>query len=151
MTEKDFLRQVWRPYDQITTCDGIPGKVLQVAFNTKSVRAFISGAPEWVSCTLIESHTTARGGNAEEADLIEQLQKKLDSANARIETQKENIRELEEKLAKNYAGDLLRNVNVILNVVREKKARAGRMEACMEEILAVIGKMEQNNIKQEEP
>ena len=28
MTEQEFLKQVWRPYDKITTADGAPGKVL---------------------------------------------------------------------------------------------------------------------------
>ena len=65
MTEKDFLKQVWRPYDKITTADGVPGKVLGVSFTTKSVRAFISGAPEWVSCTLIETHTTGKGDDVD--------------------------------------------------------------------------------------
>ena len=141
MTEKEFQRQVWRPYDQITTCDGVPGKVLQVAFNTKSVRAFISGAREWVSCTLIETHTTGQGKDGDEVAMTEQLRQKLDFANQRIEVLKEDMKELEEKLARNYAGDLLKNVNVILNVVREKKARAEKMEACMEQILQTLEKM----------
>ena len=61
MTEQEFIRQVWRPYDKITTAEGVPGKVLGVSFTTKSVRAFISGAPEWVKCELIETHTTGKG------------------------------------------------------------------------------------------
>ena len=141
MTEKEFQRQVWRPYDQITTCDGVPGKVLQVAFNTKSVRAFISGAPEWVRCEMIETHTTGKGADGDDIATIEQLQHKLDFANQRIEVLKDEVKELEAKLARNYAGDLLKNVNVILNVCREKKARAEKMEACMEQILQTLEKM----------
>lgn len=45
MTEQDFLKQIWRPYDQITIADGIRGKVLGVNFSAKSVRAYISGSP----------------------------------------------------------------------------------------------------------
>ena len=77
MTEQDFLRQVWRPYDKITTADGVPGKVLGVSFTTKSVRAFISGAPEWVSCTLIETHTTGKGGDGDDLAIIEELHNKV--------------------------------------------------------------------------
>jgi hypothetical protein len=145
MTEKEFQRQVWRQYDTITTCDGIPGKVLQVAFNTKSVRAFISGAPEWVRCEMIETHTTGKGADGDDLATIEQLQNKLDFANQRVEVLKDEVKELEEKLARNYAGDLLKNVNVILNVCREKKARAEKMEGCMEQILQTLEKMNINN------
>ncbi len=141
MTEKEFQRQVWRPYDQITTCDGVPGKVLQVAFNSKSVRAFISGAPEWVRCEMIETHTTGKGADGDDLATIEQLQHKLDFANQRVEVLKDEVKELEAKLARNYAGDLLKNVNVILNVCREKKARTEKMEACMEDILQTLEKM----------
>ena len=63
MTEQEFSRQVWRRYDQITTAEGVKGKVLQVAFNTKSVRAYISGAPEWIRCESIETHTTGKGAD----------------------------------------------------------------------------------------
>lgn len=150
MTEKEFQRQVWRPYDQITTTDGVPGKVLQVAFNSKSVRAFISGAPEWVRCEMIETHTTGKGADGDDLATIEQLQHKLDFANQRVEVLKDEVKELEAKLARNYAGDLLRNVNVILNVCREKKARAEKMEACMEQILQTLEKMNVETTNQQD-
>ena len=141
MTEKEFQRQIWRPYDTITTADGVPGKVLGVSFTTKSVRAFISGAPEWVRCELIESHSSARGGDADEVALIDELQTKLTFANQRVEVQQEHIKELEEKLSRNYAGELLKNVNIILNSASEKKKRAERVESCMQQILDTINKM----------
>ena len=141
MSEKEFQRQIWRPYDTITTADGVPGKVLGVSFTTKSVRAFISGAPEWVRCELIESHSSARGGDADEVALIDELQTKLSFANQRIEVQQEHIKELEEKLSRNYAGELLKNVNIILNSASEKKKRAERVESCMQQILDTIEKM----------
>jgi seryl-tRNA synthetase len=141
MTEKEFQRQIWRPYDTITTADGVPGKVLGVSFTTKSVRAFISGAPEWVRCELIESHSSARGGDADEVALIDELQTKLSFANQRIEVLQEHIKELEEKLSRNYAGELLKNVNIILNSASEKKKRAERVESCMQQILDTIEKM----------
>lgn len=135
------MRQIWRPHDTITIADNVPGKVLGVSFTTKSVRAFISGAPEWVHCDLIESHSTARGGDADEVSLIDELQKKLSFANGRIEALQEHIKELEEKLGRNYSGDLLRNVNVILTSTGEKKKRIERLEGCMQQILATLEKM----------
>lgn len=89
MTEQDFLRQVWRPYDRITTADGVPGKVLGVSFSTKSVRAFISGAPEWVSCTLIEAHTTGKGDDGDDLSIIEDLHNKVMNQTSEIERLRE--------------------------------------------------------------
>ena len=140
MTEEVFLKQVWRPYDKITTCDGVSGKVLQVAFNTKSVRAFISGAPEWVSCTLIETHTTGNGKDGSEVPLAEQIQKKLDFSNERVKVQAEEISSLQEKL-KTVSEELLKNANVILNMAREKKARAEKIENSMDKILQTLERM----------
>ena len=141
MTEKEFLKQIWRPHDTITTTDNVPGKVLQVSFSTKSVRAFISGAPEWVRCELIETHSTARGGDADEVTLINDLQTKLSSANQRIELLQAHTKELEDKLSRNYAGDLLKNVNIILTTAAEKKKRAEKLEDCMQQVLATLEKM----------
>ena len=64
-------------YDQITTADGVKGKVLQVAFNTKSVRAYISGSPEWVKCDLIETHTTGKGADGDDTAIIEELHRRI--------------------------------------------------------------------------
>lgn len=141
MTEKEFLRQIWRPHDTITTTDNVPGKVLGVSFTTKSVRAFISGAPEWVRCELIESHSTARGSDADEVALIEELQKKLSFANERVELLQEHVKELEEKTNRNYAGDLLKNVNIILTTAAEKKKRIEKVETCMQQVLETLEKM----------
>lgn len=77
MTEQEFSRQVWRMYDQITTADGIKGKVLNVCFTTKSVRAYISGSPEWIKCDMIETHTTGKGGDADDATIIEELHSRV--------------------------------------------------------------------------
>lgn len=139
------MQQIWRPYDTITTGDGVRGKVLSVSFSTKSVRAFISGAPEWLRCELIETHTTAKGGDADEVGLIEELRTKLSFANERIELQQEHIKELEEKLNRNYAGDLLKNVNIITASIAEKKKRIEKMEACMTDIQSIIAKMTAEN------
>ena len=98
MTEKEFLSQVWRPHDKITTTDGIPGKVLGVSFTTKSVRAFISGAPEWVSFALIETHATGKGGNADEEALIDSLREKVIKADERIRKLELEREQLQEKI-----------------------------------------------------
>ena len=129
MTEQDFLRQVWRSHDRITTADGIPGKVLGVNFSTKSVRAFISGAPEWVSCTLIDTHTTGKGGDADDMAIIEELHNKVLNQANEIERLRDEKKQLTEKISKNYLADLLRAVNVLNQGLQEKKHKMEQIES----------------------
>lgn len=141
MTEQDFLRQVWRPYDKITTADGVPGKVLGVSFTTKSVRAFISGAPEWVSCTLIETHTTGKGGDGDDVAIIEELHNKVLNQSDEINRLREEKKALAEKISKNYLGDLLRAINTMEQGLREKKHKMEQIESGLSQIQAALEKM----------
>jgi hypothetical protein len=141
MTEKEFQKQVWRPYDQITTADGVKGNVLNVCFTTKSVRAFISGAPEWVRCELIETHTTGKGSDGDDSAIIEELHKKVLNLQDTIEKQQEQNAQLAEKLNMISGGELIKNVNVILSQLQEKKKRIEKIETCMVEVEAVVEKI----------
>jgi hypothetical protein len=141
MTEQEFQKQVWRPYDQITTADGVKGKVLNVCFTTKSVRAFISGAPEWVRCELIETHTTGKGADGDDSAIIEELHKKVLTLQGTIEKQQEQNAQLAEKLNMISGGELIKNVNVILSQLQEKKKRIEKIETCMVEVEAVVEKI----------
>jgi predicted transposase YdaD len=141
MTETEFSRQVWRMYDQITTADGVKGKVLQVAFNTKSVRAYISGSPEWVKCELIETHTTGKGGDADDSAIIEELHNKVLSQAERIGKLEEERRLLQEKISRNYLGELLRAVNVMQQGLQERKKKHEQIESSLAAIAAVIEKL----------
>lgn len=141
MTEQEFQKQVWRPYDQITTADGVKGKVLNVCFTTKSVRAFISGAPEWVRCELIETHTTGKGADGDDSAIIEELHKKVLTLQGTIEKQQEQNAQLAEKLNMISGGELIKNVNVILSQLQEKKKRIEKIETCMFEVEAVVEKI----------
>jgi hypothetical protein len=141
MTEQEFQKQVWRPYDQITTADGVKGKVLNVCFTTKSVRAFISGAPEWVRCELIETHTTGKGADGDDSAIIEELHKKVLNLQDTIEKQQEQNAQLAEKLNIISGGELIKNVNVILSQLQEKKKRIEKIETCMVEVEAVVEKI----------
>ena len=145
MTEQDFLRQVWRPYDKITTADGVPGKVLGVSFTTKSVRAFISGAPEWVSCTLIETHTTGKGAEGDDVAIIEELHNKVLHQANEIERLRNEKNLLAEKISKNYLGDLLKAVNQMKQGLQEKKHKMEQIESGLAQIQATLEKMEQSN------
>lgn len=145
MTEQDFLRQVWRPYDKITTADGVPGKVLGVSFTTKSVRAFISGAPEWVSCTLIETHTTGKGADGDDVAIIEDLHNKVLHQANEIERLRNEKNLLAEKISKNYLGDLLKAVNQMKQGLQEKKHKMEQIDSGLAQIQATLEKMEQPN------
>ena len=141
MTEQEFSRQVWRMYDQITTADGVKGKVLQVAFNTKSVRAYISGAPEWIRCELIETHTTGKGADGDDTAIIEELHNKVLSQAERIGKLEEERRLLQEKINRNYLGELLRAVNVMQQGLQERKRKTQKVEDSLAAIADVIEKL----------
>ena len=142
MTEQDFLRQVWRPYDKITTADGVPGKVLQVAFNTKCVRAYISGAPEWIKCDLIETHTTGRGGDADDMAIIEDLHNKIMSLEDKIVGLKTERDQLKEKVSGNRYADILRAVNIIREGMVEKKAKMAKVDSGLSQIENWLARLE---------
>lgn len=133
-------------YDQITTADGVKGKVLNVCFTTKSVRAFISGAPEWVHCDLIETHTTGKGGDADDAAIIEELHNKVMSLSNQVETLKSEKLLLTEKMSKNHAGALLTQVNIIGSQLLEKKKRIERVESSMMLIKEIVEKIYVDNV-----
>lgn len=141
MTEQEFQKQVWRVYDQITTAEGVKGKVLGVSFTTKSVRAYISGAPEWVRCELIETHTTGKGADGDDSAIIEELHNKVLNLQATIEGLKVKNTQMAEKLNMISGGDLIRNVNMILAQLQEKKKRIEKIETCMIEVEAVVDKI----------
>ena len=128
-------------YDQITTADGVKGKVLGVAFNTKSVRAYISGAPEWIRCESIETHTTGKGADGDDVAIIEELHNKVLSQAERIGKLEEERRLLQEKISRNYLGELLRAVNVMQQGLQEKKHKMQQVESSLSAINAILEKL----------
>ena len=142
MTEQEFMTQVWRPYDRITTAEGVPGKVIGVAFNTKSVRAFISGAPEWVKCELIETHTAAKGGPCDEGKIIEELHNKVLKQADEIEKLREERKYLTDKVSRSQIEALLRAVNLMEQGLREKKHKLDQIDSGLKQIQDALMKME---------
>lgn len=145
MTEQEFQKQVWRPYDQITTAGGVKGKVLNVCFTTKSVRAFISGAPEWLRCDLIDTHTTGKGGDADDMTIIEELHNKVLKQADEIERLRGERELLKEKISKNYLGDLLRAVNMVKEGITEKKSKITKIDNGLSLLQEALEKMEQSD------
>ena len=144
MTEQEFQTQVWRPYDRITTAEGVPGKVLGVSFMTKSVRAFISGAPEWVRCELIETHTTGKGGEADDSALIDSLREKVLRADKRINDLELEREKLIEKMSKNHLADIMTALNMLKEGLSIKKKKMEKVENAVEMIEQTISKIEVN-------
>ena len=134
MTEKEFQKQIWRMYDQITTAEGVKGKVLGVAFSTRSVRAYISGSPEWVKCDLIETHTTGKGGDADDNAIIEELHNKVLKQADEIERLKAQNQELAEKISKNYLKELMSCVRDLHGGLTERKKKIELIDRALEKI-----------------
>ena len=141
MTEQEFQTQVWRPYDRITTAEGVPGKVLGVSFTSKSVRAYISGAPEWVKCDLIETHTTGKGGDADDAAIIEELHNRVIKQADEISRLREEKQALTDKISKNYLADILRSLNMIKEGITEKKNKIAKIDSGLFLIEDTLAKM----------
>jgi uncharacterized coiled-coil protein SlyX len=142
MTEQEFQTQVWRPYDRITTAEGVPGKVLGVSFTSKSVRAYISGAPEWVKCDLIETHTTGKGKDGDDVAIIEELHNRVLKQQDEIERLRDEKQALTEKISKNYLADLLRAVNMMKEGLAEKKSKMEKIDRGLELIANSLANME---------
>ena len=128
-------------YDQITTSDGVKGKVLNVCFTTKSVRAFISGAPEWIKCDLIETHTTGKGGDADDAAIIEELHNRVIKQADEISRLREEKQALTDKISKNYLADILRSLNMIKEGLTEKKNKIAKIDSGLFLIEDALAKM----------
>ena len=142
MTEQEFQTQVWRMYDQITTANGVKGKVLGVSFSTKSVRAYISGAPEWVHYDLIETHTTGKGADGDDLALVEELHNKIISLTNQVETLKSEKLLLTDKISKNYLSDILRSLNMIKEGITVKKNKIEKIDNGLQMIEDALANME---------
>ena len=143
MTEQEFSKQVWRMYDQITTADGVKGKVMGVAFSTKSVRAYIAGSPEWLKCEVIETHTTGKGGDADEDAIIEELHNKIMKQCDEIARLREQKRELEEKNNKYHLKELMTAVRDLHGGLTERRKKIDLIDKAIEQIERITAKVEQ--------
>ena len=106
MTEQEFKKQVWRAYDTVEIEDVAKhARVVAVSFATKSVKAAVSpGVTEWFTFDQIVSHTCSTG-DSDDLAIIERLHDALMASNkcnddlqAILNTQKERIKELNDKL-----------------------------------------------------
>ena len=143
MTEQEFDSQVWRRFDNVTTDTGIETTVMNVCFSTRSVRIFVKNAPpEWMPCKRIVSHTTRKGGDADDSAIIEELHDKIMKQNDQIERLTNEKKLLAEKISKNYLADILRAVNMIKEGLTEKKKKIEKVDSGLKQIQDALEKME---------
>jgi Rps23 Pro-64 3,4-dihydroxylase Tpa1-like proline 4-hydroxylase len=139
MTEQEFDQQVWRRFDIVTTDTGIETTVMNVCFTTRSVRIYIKDAPpEWLPAKRIVTHTTRKGDTADEGTIIEELHDKIMKQDGQIERLKNEKAQLQEKISKNYLGDLLRAVNLMQQGLQEKKHKMEQIDSGLRQIQATL-------------
>ena len=142
MTEQEFDQQVWRRFDVVTTDTGIETTVMNVCFTTRSVRIYVKNAPpEWLPCKRIVTHTTRKGDTADEGTIIEELHNKVLTQADRIGKLEEERRLLQEKISRNYLGELLRAVNIMQQGLQERKRKHEQIESGLSAVTAVIEKL----------
>lgn len=147
MTEQEFDSQVWRRFDVVTTDTGIETTIMNVCFTTRSVRIYVKNAPpEWLPCKRIEKHTTRKGDEADDASIIEELHNKVIAQQDTIDRLKKEIDELKEKQSRNHISTLLSQVNIVGNLLQEKKKRMENIDAALMLINETVQKVYVDNV-----
>ena len=143
MTEQEFDQQVWRRFDVVTTDTGIETTVMNVCFSTRSVRIFVKNAPpEWMPCKRIVTHTTRKGGDADDSAIIEELHNKIMKQDDQIERLKNEKSQLQEKISKNYLSDILCAINMMKQGLAEKKNKLEKVERGLDLVVSTLAKIE---------
>ena len=143
MTEQEFDQQVWRRFDVVTTDTGIETTIMNVCFSTRSVRIYIKGAPpEWLPCKRIVTHTTRKGGDADDSAIIEELHNRVIKQSDEIERLKKEKAVLAEKISKNYLSDILCAINMMKQGLTEKKNKMEKVERGLDLVVSTLAKIE---------
>ena len=147
MTEQEFDQQVWRRFDIVSTDTGIETTVMNVCFTTRSVRIFVKNAPpEWMPCNRIVTHTTRKGGDADDSAIIEELHNRVLGLQDRVDKLTEEKGKLMDQMKKNHAGELLTQVNIIGSQLNEKKKRIEKIETSVQLIREIVEKIHIDNV-----
>lgn len=156
MTENEFNKQVWRPYDTVTLNNGVQGTVGMVSFLTKSVRIkFASDSIGWFRCEEIESHKSVTGC-PDDIAIIKKLQQQVQemgernarlvknnqdlmNSNASLKQTNAELRE-EGKTREDILPTILKKLNEIDSCLKLKKARVEKIEGCVEALNDILRK-----------
>ena len=127
----------------MTTDTGIETTVMNVCFSTRSVRIYIKGAPpEWLPCKRIVTHTTRKGGDADDSAIIEELHNRVIKQSDEIERLKKEKAVLAEKISKNYLSDILCAINMMKQGLTEKKNKMEKVERGLDLVVSTLAKIE---------
>ena len=145
MTEQEFMRQVWRPYDSVEVDGGMKGRVTSVCFPTRSVKVSINKeVHEWFKCEMIVAHSSA-AGQTDDVAIIEDLHNKLMASNERnnnlqsiVNIQNEKIAKLQEA-ANEVPEDknlkkIKKSINTITNTLDGVNARFDNIRKLLSEM-----------------
>ena len=145
MTEREFLQQVWRPYDTVTIETGIKGRVVNVCFSTRSVRIMMpQGSPEWFKCDMVSVHKSATG-EPNDLCIIEDLHKKLMEAQNRIDNLQAENEKMKQRMESRNMEAIGRHLNEIAAILSMKKKRIEKLESCIGEIEDIIETMKMSH------
>ena len=150
MTEQEFMKHVWRPYDTVEVVGDITGAVLNVCFPTKSVKVSLTGgAAQWFNCRDIVRHIS-RTDTPDDMSIIEDLHSKLMAANKRnddqqkiIDDYKEKLSDLQQRFGNSSVTVLRKQVNVLIADLVVKKKLIESIESATTRINDVIDKIEE--------
>lgn len=127
----------------MTTDTGIETTVMNICFSTRSVRIYIKGAPpEWLPCKRIVTHTTRKGGDADDSAIIEELHNRVIKQSDEIERLKKEKAVLAEKISKNYLSDILCAINMMKQGLTEKKNKMEKVERGLDLVVSTLAKIE---------
>lgn len=150
MTEQEFMKHVWRPYDTVVLIGDINAAVTTVCFPTKSVKVALgNNTYKWFKCADIEKHIS-RTDTPDDMSIIEDLHNKLMAANKRNDKQQEIITNYKEKLADlqqrsntSSVTALRKQVNVLIADLVVKKKLIESIESATTRINDVIDRIEE--------
>ena len=150
MTEQEFMKHVWRPYDTVEVIGDITGAVLNVCFPVKSVKISLpGGAAQWFKCHDIVQHIS-RTDTPDDMSIIEDLHNKLMAANKRnddqqkiIDDYKKKMEDLKQRAATSSVATLRKQVNVLIADLVVKKKLIGSIESATARINDVLDRIEE--------
>ena len=98
-----------------------------------------------MKCYLIETHTTGKGGDADDMTIIEDLHNKVLRQSDEIERLKDEKQLLVDKISKNYLADLLRAMNMVKEGIQEKKSKINKIDNGLTLLQEALEKIEQSD------
>ena len=150
MTEQEFMKHVWRPYDTVEVIGDITGAVLNVCFPVKSVKISLpGGAAQWFKCRDIVRHIS-RTDTPDDMSIIEDLHNKLMAANKRnddqqkiIDDYKKKMEDLKQQASTSSVTTLRKQMNVLIADLVVKKKLIESVESATTRINDVLDKIEE--------